>query len=412
MISFAGGLPSPSLFPLLSLSLSLRHGTDTKSAKLEDSLLASSLQYSASVGLPALLKELTGLQERKHGVSVVPLSPSQVPRVLGGEGEGETSGDRSLLVTTGSQHALSLILDCFVGSGEEAAPLFVEAPAYPGLLSLAAQKGIAVTPVPVDEHGLIPSALEAALASLPASSKRPVLVTVPHGQNPAGVNLSADRRTDLLRLARTADLLIVEDDPYFYLQLDGPPSPSLLSLDTDGRVLRLDSVSKVLAAGLRIGWVTGPSPLLAVLELHVQSSLLHTCGVSQAIVAQILGEWGEAGFDEHVSAVGAHYAGRQSALESALASHLTGLAAWVRPSAGMFCWLDLSPAGVLDSRSLIEGGARDAGVLLVPGAAFFPADAGPSPFVRASFSLATDAAMDEGLRRFAHLLRDASTASA
>mmetsp|Transcript_1828 Transcript_1828/g.5827 ORF Transcript_1828/g.5827 Transcript_1828/m.5827 type:complete len:446 (-) Transcript_1828:62-1399(-) len=413
MISFAGGLPNPSLFPVkgVSVHVATEGGTASQTVDVTPADLSASLQYSASVGMPTLLNKLAALQHRHHGRDIVPLSPDAVPAALGGPGAADSSDRRSILVTTGSQHALSLILDCFVGTGTDAAPLFVEAPAYPGLLSLAAQKGVSVTAVPVDEHGLRPDALRDALAALPrsSSSRPPVLITVPHGQNPAGVNLSEARRHELLSLARDADMLIVEDDPYYFLQLDGPPQPSLLSLDGDARVLRLDSVSKVLAAGLRIGWVTGPSALLAVLELHVQASLLHTCGVSQAVVASILGEWGSSGFDSHVASVGAYYAQRRAAFEAALDRHLTGLATWHRPPAGMFVWLDLSVSGVTDSRSLIEGGARDAGVLLVPGAAFFPANAGPSSYVRASFSLATDEAMDEGLRRFADLLKQEAT---
>jgi kynurenine/2-aminoadipate aminotransferase len=269
-----------------------------------------------------------------------------------------------------------------------------------------------LVPVSTDGEGLIPGALATLLDNWPAGLPPPkVLYTIPNGQNPSGASMSLDRRTELYALACKYDLIILEDDPYFHLQLDGQHGnaevsyctapPSLHSMDTEGRVMRFDSLSKLMSAGLRLGWVTGPKPLINQLELQFQATMLHASGLSQMIAASLLHQWGPSGFDDHVTATQGLYRARRDAFLTSADRHLTGLAEWTSPSSGMFVWFKVP--SIADTQELMEK-CRDAKVVFVPGAAFSPTEQ-PSQYVRACFSLASVDDMDTALERFASLIQ-------
>eukprot|EP00996_Jenningsia_fusiforme_P000312 NODE_1262_length_1612_cov_31.721689_g1127_i0.p1 GENE.NODE_1262_length_1612_cov_31.721689_g1127_i0~~NODE_1262_length_1612_cov_31.721689_g1127_i0.p1 ORF type:complete len:183 (-),score=35.14 NODE_1262_length_1612_cov_31.721689_g1127_i0:102-650(-) len=173
-------------------------------------------------------------------------------------------------------------------------------------------------------------------------------------------------------------------------------------MDTEGRVLRLDSVSKVVSSGMRTGWVTGPAPLINQVQLDLQASCMHSSGVSQVMLLAMLEHFGDEGWMNHVRKVQDFYREKRRAFLEMCDKHLTGLAEWHSPSAGMFVWFRL--IGIEDSSKLISEKAKDEKVLLVPGEAFLPGQ-GVSNYVRASYSLATASEMEEGLRRLAALLR-------
>lgn len=252
-----------------------------------------------------------------------------------------------------------------------------------------------------DGEGLIPSVLEKTLQELQSAEKPPrLLYTVPHGSNPSGASLPMSRKREIYEIARKYNVVILEDDPYYYLQYD-ERIPSFLSIDTDGRVLRFDSFSKVLSSGMRVGWVTGPNALVDVLDFDIQVSALHVSGLSQACLIPILQEMGIEGFLKHADFVAGYYKNRMEVFRGFAEKHLTGLAEWTLPKAGMFFWFKL--VGVDDSFSLIKEKALEEKVLLVPGNAFIPS--GTSNCVRASFSSATPSDQDEALRRFAALLK-------
>ena len=193
------------------------------------------------------------------------------------------------------------------------------------------------------------------------------------------------------------------------MQFGGERTPSFLSLDADQRVLRFDSFSKLLSSGIRVGFCTGPPPLVERIELHAQASVLHGSGVSQALVSGLFDAWAEeypsavAGFEAHCAAVASFYETRRDVFLRAAETHLAGLADWTVPTAGMFVWLEL--LGVADTHALITQHCAAAKVLLVPGQSFMPSDA-PTSHVRAAFSTASDEEIDEALRRLAALLRE------
>lgn len=181
-----------------------------------------------------------------------------------------------------------------------------------------------------------------------------------------------------------------------------PHNPSFFSIDTEGRVIRFDSFSKILSSGLRLGTVAGPKAFIERIDLMSQAANLHTSGLSQMLVYKLFSEWGPSGWDAHINKVCLFYARRRDVFMSLVEKHLKGLVEYGTPTAGMFIYFRLP--GVTDSKKLVETKALDAKVIMVPGQAFSPKDE-PSNCVRAAFSVASDQDMDTALARFAKLLK-------
>lgn len=390
MISLGAGNPNPEGFPFETATFTLKGGGNVE---IDSTLMRKALQYGPTPGMPELVAWAKDLQQKEH-------SP---PRP-------QKSWD--LAFTTGSQDAISKTCDMLFNRGDS---VLVEEPCYPGALAIMQPKGLRINGLPTDGQGLIPESLEDTL--LHWESRRPnwpkprVLYTIPTGHNPSGATIPEDRRHKIYSIARRFDLLIMEDDPYYFLQLEGrccdhgvykTPS-SFLSLDEDGRVIRFDSMSKVLSSGFRVGFATGPTELIERLVLHMQTGALCTSGISQACVHALLTEWGESGWATHVRSVQALYRIRRDFFISCAEKHLDGLAEWTKPEAGMFVWMRLN--GIKDSKALIEGPAREEKVLLVPGQYFSSTPSELSSWVRASYSTATSDEVDEALRRLALLLK-------
>lgn len=378
MISLGGGLPNPESFPFVDVSVRLRDGTKLD---LDENEARAAFQYSPTQGLPKLVEQLRALQEREHGPA------------------GKAGADWDVAVSTGSQDSLCKAFEMLLGPGKA---LLVEDPTYSGALAALRPLQCDLIPIKTDERGILPAHLREVLDAWDPARPKPPLYTIPVGQNPSGATLPADRKREIYAIACEHNLIVLEDDPYAFLQF-GKPAPSFLSLDTDGRVLRFDSFSKVLSSGLRIGWATGHPALLNRIQLHSQVSSLHTSGISQMLVAKLLEQWGAAGWASHVSSVQSLYRERRDKFAALLDQHLGDHAEWTVPEAGMFFWLRIK--GIDDTNALITQKAVEKKVLLLPGQVFSPTD-DKSPYVRASFSVATDEAMEEALRRFAALLEE------
>jgi len=379
MINLGGGLPNPSTFPFKTITFELKDGTTVPLAGAD---LASALQYSPSYGLKPFVDYLTNFQTVIH-------NPPYAPAVV---------------ISSGSQDLMSKAFDMLLGEGDY---LLMENPTYPGAIGALKPIGCNLTGVASDESGLIPEALEQVLATWDPTKKFPrVLYTIPNGQNPSGASIPLDRKKAIYALACKYDFLIIEDDPYYFLTYPtepaSPATPTFLSMDVEGRVIRLDSFSKIMSSGLRIGFATGPQFLIERLQLDMQVTLLHTSGVSQMAILSLMNAWGKEGWQRHVESVQKFYKARADFFCSLAEKHLTGLATWRKPTAGMFLWIKLN---VPDSRELIQKKALEKKVLLVPGEFFDPAGK-PSSYVRASFSTATDADMEEALIRLAALIRE------
>jgi len=199
-------------------------------------------------------------------------------------------------------------------------------------------------------------------------------------------------------------LIIFEDDPYYFLQFEKERTPSFLSIDVDGRVIRFDSLSKILSSGIRLGFVTGPKPLLEPITFHMQVSVLHASSLSQVIVSELFREWGQDGFLEHADRVRDFYLSQREVMLESAKTHLTGLAEWNVPQGGMFLWMKI--LGLADTHPMIMKRALKKDVILLPGREFMTDPSKPCPYVRAAFSLATPENIDRGFRNLAELIRE------
>lgn len=365
MISLAGGLPAPELFPTGALAeaaaLTLARG--------------EGLQYGLSEGSLDLRQRLVRLAELTQA---------------GDPGHQATPGpgpDR-LVVTTGSQQGLDLVARVCVAPGT---PVVVGDPCYVGARQALASQGAELVGVPVDADGLDVDHL----ARLVDDGLRPRLVyVVPNFDNPTGTVLSPERRARLVRLAEAHHFLIVEDDPYGRLRFEGAPVQPIG--EGSPWVVRLRTVSKTLAPGLRIGWLEADPEMVEAVTLAKQAVDLHTSALGQAVVANLLAQPGW--YQAHLATLGPHYRARRDALVAAVDRWLPG-AHYTVPGGGMFLWLHLP--GVDTDAALPR--ALDRGVAYVPGSAF--AVSRPlGDHLRLSFATATPAQLDTALARLAPVL--------
>lgn len=384
LISLAGGAPNPNTFPFQSASITVRNG---QTITFDETTMKRALQYSASNGIPELLTWMKNLQKNLHN------PPSAV----------------EMCVTTGSQEGLCKVFEMLVNPGDN---VLLDAPTYSGTLAALQPLGCNIINVPSDQHGMIPAALKEVLSRWdpsevhkPNSNAPKVLYTIPNGGNPTGASMTAQRKQEVYELARQYDMLIIEDDPYYFLQFDKPWAPTFLSMDVDGRIIRTDSFSKILSSGLRIGFVTGPKPLVDRVVLHIQASTMHTSTFTQLMVSQLLHSWGQEGFLQHIDGVIEFYRKQRDAMISSADKWLKDVADWHAPSAGMFLWIKLK--GIADTQQLIMEKALEKEVLLVPGGVFMINSSEPCPYVRAAFSLSTPEQIDEAFRRLSSLIKEA-----
>ncbi|XP_045158771.2 kynurenine/alpha-aminoadipate aminotransferase, mitochondrial-like [Mercenaria mercenaria] len=383
MISMAGGMPNVRTFPIESASLKLSDGTQLE---MDSELMKKALQYTQTPGVPDLVNWVKGLQERVHN-----------PPAQGSGGE-----NWDLLITNGSQDGICKSFEAMVSPGDK---VLVETPSYPGTLAILKPMDCELIPVNSDKNGLDPSDLERVMSQWAVSDCDipKLLYLIPNGGNPTGHGLTEERKRKIYSIAQKYNLLILEDDPYFYLQFNEPYVPSFMSLDVDGRVLRFDSFSKLISSGMRVGSVTGPNPILDRIALHMQASVMHASCLSQMVLLQILNEWGYEGFDQHVEIVTEFYRQKKNICLKAAEKHLTGLAEWNEPSGGMFLWLKLN---VKDTYELITVKARERDVLFVPGNAFQVDATQPCQYVRASYSLCSEEQMNTAFERLAGLIKE------
>uniref|UniRef100_A0A4W4GEK4 Kynurenine/alpha-aminoadipate aminotransferase, mitochondrial n=1 Tax=Electrophorus electricus TaxID=8005 RepID=A0A4W4GEK4_ELEEL len=383
LISLAGGAPNPNTFPFHSATIKMKNGEEIV---FDETIMKRALQYSGSYGIPELLTWMRELQRRLHNPPTMGYSPER--------------GQMELCVTTGSQEGLCKVFEMLVSPGDN---VLLDTPTYPGTLAALQPLGCSIINVPSDQHGMIPEGLRDILAQWdPADSQRPgstvpsVLYTIPNGGNPTGASMTFERKQEIYKLARKYDFLIIEDDPYYFLQFQKPWAPTFLSIDVDGRVIRTDSISKILSSGLRVGFVTGPKPLVDRVVLHIQASTMHTSTFTQ--VSTLL--------SHSRSLCGLHtFSQKQNAMLSSADKWLKDLAEWHAPAAGMFLWIKLK--GIKDTQKLIMEKALEKEVLLVPGGVFNICSSDPCPYVRAAFSLSTPQQIDEAFKRLSVLIKEA-----
>ncbi|KAJ2856581.1 Aromatic/aminoadipate aminotransferase 1, partial [Coemansia erecta] len=322
--------------------------------------------------------------------------------------------DWDVVVSAGNTDAFVKTLMLFCQHGDT---LIVDEWTYPSAIGAAVPMGIRLAPVTMDGEGAMPEALDRLCANWSEDQgKRPrVAYMIPTAQNPTGATMSAERKQAIYAVAQKHDLVIIEDDPYYYLQfskyrplstvsdpeerykdLPGLQAllPSLLSIDTDGRVIRLDSFSKVLAPGLRCGWITAPKYITDKIQLHNETSIQQPGGLSQAFVSKLLNvEWGHDGWERHLIWIQREYAVRRDLFVDLCLKKLKGMIEFVVPQAGMSLWFRVLLNEKSRDRPKVMEEVFEAmlsnHVLLVPGHMFSTSGVKESPYMRAAFSFAS-----------------------
>jgi 2-aminoadipate transaminase len=353
VISLAGGLPSPDTFPVQALR-------DASEKVLRDHP-REALQYAASEGYGPLCDWVVG-ELAAHGLRVT---------------------SDQVLITTGSQQGLDLVGKILIDAGSRVA---VESPTYLGALQAFNPYEPEYSAVACDDDGPLPESLSEVQGAK-------FLYLTPNFQNPSGRCMSEARRAALISAAQALGLPLVEDNPYGDLWFDTPPPPPLAARWGDG-VVYLGSFSKVLAPGLRLGYVVAPKPLMPKLLQAKQASDLHTPGYNQRIVYEVIRN----GFlRDHVPKIRTLYKARRDAMQAALLRHMPTGCRWQVPSGGMFFWVQL-PQGV-DATALLPK-AVELGVAFVPGFAFYAADARVNT-LRLSFVTVSEELIERGVELLA-----------
>jgi 2-aminoadipate transaminase len=361
IVSLAGGLPSADTFPVEAMREAC--------ARVLRDAPREALQYAASEGFGPLREWVAAHLKLSQGMNV---SAQQV------------------LITTGSQQGLDLAAKVLIDSD---ARLLVETPTYLGALQAFTPYEPNIVAVESDHEGPMPQALAAQ-----AHGAR-FAYLLPNFQNPTGHLYTEARRAAVVAAALAEQLPLLEDNPYGDLWYDAPPPPSLASRWPEG-VLYLGSFSKVLAPGLRLGYIVAPPALYPKLLQAKQAADLHTAIFNQRVVYEVIRN---GLLDTHVPTIRSRYKAQRDAMEASLERHLAGLASWMRPVGGMFFWLDL-PEG-LDAAALLPK-AVEAGMAYVPGAAFY-ASAARTNTLRLSFVTAPPDKIEQGVAALARVLKEA-----
>jgi len=357
VISFAGGLPAPELFPVEHIRAAAERVLGECGAR--------AFQYGVSEGIAPLREQIAVEMSRRRVACAAD----------------------DILITTGSQQALDLLGKVFIDAGDV---ILTETPTYMAAIQAFQCFQADFRPVATDELGVIPEAVD----ELAAEGRARFLYVIPNFQNPTGRTLSLERRRQLAEIAAHRNLLIVEDDPYGRLRYRGEHLPPIKTFDESGRVIYLSTFSKTVAPGFRTGWVVASGPMRDKLVIAKQAADLHTSSFDQLVLDRYLRD-----FDNrrHVERVCAAYGERYAVMDEALRRHMPEGFSWTRPEGGMFLWVS-GPRTMSAMAVLAE--AVEAGVAFVPGADFFPCGGGEN-HMRLNFSNAGPEVIRDGIARLA-----------
>jgi 2-aminoadipate transaminase len=375
IISFAGGLPAPEVFPTERFREAC--------IKVLDKQGRMALQYGATEGYEPL-REMIARHTARYGVKAKP---------------------ENVLITSGSQQALDLIGKLLINSGDR---VLVEAPTYLGALQAFNVYGAEYVCVPSDNDGLRTDQLEASLRLGPK-----FMYVLPNFQNPGGTTLAEGRRHELVLLAERYGIPIIEDDPYGQLRYEGEHLTPLIVLDrqnlrsdngySKGNVIYLSTFSKTLAPGLRLGWMVAPPDVIAKLVQIKQGADLHTSTFTQMVAYEVARD---NFLDEHIKLIRRVYGERRNVMLQSLEEYFPPDVSWTKPQGGLFLWVTL-PEG-MDAHQLFDAALKE-NVAFVPGDSFYSGNGFASEgrrHLRLNFSNAQPEQIREGIRRLAVAIKN------
>ncbi|XP_014227830.1 kynurenine/alpha-aminoadipate aminotransferase, mitochondrial-like [Trichogramma pretiosum] len=376
---FAGGLPNASLFPFKEITITYSNGMKKT---LVDKDLTSALQYGPTQGHIPLLKTMTEFQKKYH-------SPKY--------------NDWDIHIVAGSMEGCSKMFSMLIEPGESA---MVQSPTYTGVLNSILPMQPDFIPLEMDEEGILAEEIER-VCEEKIKNKKPLpklLYVNPTGANPVGTVYSTERKRKIYELACRYDFIIIEDDAYFFLHFLEEQPKSFFSMDVQGRVVRLDSFSKFMSAGLRLGVVTGPKAFMDKLNLHKASTTLHPASLSQVLVCEVLANWSEDELNAHFKNIQKFYREKRDCMLKVIKKHFTGIAEWSEPKGGMFVWMKIK--GMDDIYDLVIEKCAKQGVLVLPGHAFYADGTAPCSYIRLCYSQASEEDMEKGLSKIAAMIRE------
>ena len=365
VLSFIYGMPDPETFPLEALIAATEEALRTRGRV--------ALQYGPTRGYRALLDYLREKFRREEGL---PLRRE------------------NLLISAGASQALQMLCCLFSRPGDT---VFVEAPTYHETLMILRDFRLCLRQVPLDEEGLRVDILAQKLERMHPA----FIYVIPDFQNPSGLTLTLSRRRELIRLAREHETLIVEDDVYRELCYEGEVPPSLYALDEEeggGHVIRLGSFSKIIAAGLRLGWVMAAPEHMA---RFMNSGLAAAAGGANPFVSHVVAAFCQRGLLEpHIATLVERYRAKRDVLLNALAKYMPEGVNWMRPQGGFFVWLTLPPE--LEAQALLPEAERQ-GLTYLPGPPFF-AEGGGERNIRLPFSFLPSEEIERGVEILARVI--------
>ncbi len=361
VISFAGGLPAPEMFPLEDLQQALidavaKYGSD-------------SMQYSLTRGVP-LMRELLAKRATERDTK------SEVDNII---------------VTTGGQQAIELIARTFISSGSY---ILTENPTYVGALQIFNYYGAKYAPVAMDQEGMIIDQVEEKIREYHPS----IIYTISNFQNPTGITLSLERRKALIELALKYEIPIVDDDPYSDVRFAGEPLPTLKSIGGDA-VIAVRTFSKTIAPGFRVGWINGPRDILDYIEKSKQCIDLHTSSINQYMLYEYVAS---GKLEPHIELIKTDYREKRDVMLKAMEEHFPDGITWTHPEGGLFLWVELPSH--MSGQDLLPK-AIDLKVAYVYGQPFFPDGSGLNT-LRLNYSNASHEDILTGIKRLGKLFKD------
>lgn len=363
VISFAGGMPAPELFP----SEIVRSCMD---AVLTDKP-RTALQYACTEGYTPLREKIAARMEAKFSARLT---------------------HEQILVTSGSQQGLDFTGRLFL---DEGSVVLCESPTYLAAINAFRAYMPRFVEMPTDSEGVIPDALEKLLAE---TDNVRLIYVIPDFQNPTGNSWTLERRKAFLEITDRYDIPILEDNPYGELRYEGERLPSLISMDQRGRVIFTGTFSKILCPGFRLGWIAADAGLIQKYALLKQSADLHTSITTQMCINEILEKFDLEG---HIAKLRQVYRARRDAMLKAIEEYMPDGVQSSHPMGGLFLWLTLPED--MNARNLLEKSLKH-GVAFVPGGSFFP-NGGHENTLRLNFSYSCEETILEGIRRLAEVIR-------
>ncbi|MEJ6400942.1 aminotransferase-like domain-containing protein [Nicoliella lavandulae] len=364
VISFAGGLPAPELFPVKEMQKAADTVFETEGQ--------TALQYSNAIGEKVLRDEIVKLMaDRKVTTTVDHIG-----------------------VTTGSEQSIDLLAKMFINPGDT---VIVEEPTYLCTLDVFRSYGANIVGVEMDENGMRMDKFEEALKAHPETK---LVYTIPTFQNPTGRTMSLDRRKEFVELANKYDILVMEDDPYGAIRYEGTELPPLKHFDTQDRVVYMSTFSKILAPGMRLGWIVCNLDVLSNFVVMKQSADLHSDNLSQHIIAKFLEQ---NDIYKHIKEISDLYHHRFELMLEAIKNEFPADAKYSHPEGGMFIWVELP--GDVDTMELFKT-CVEHNVAFVPGDSFYPNQPKRGTF-RLNFSNVDDETIKVGMKRLGDALKAA-----